>query len=262
MGDACVRRLDIERYSAGELTGAAAAGLEEHLRSCPSCAACLAQVQKERGEFLRAHPFAEFAASAFPVRASAPWYRRIPSFLTSPALRPVLVPAVVVLVAVAVIPFFPRSGDDIRYKGGESLSYIYKREEVVHAAAPDDLFRAGDRVQVFYASAADRYLTLFSIDGGGAVSFYQPDAKAAVCSIRSGAGSKIAYPCGIELDSTAGPELVVAVFSDKPFDTNRIKKWVGGLKVKKDDLNALEKAAESNPPVKKSSVATLMLNKD
>jgi hypothetical protein len=261
MGDACIRKLAIERYSAGELTGAAATGLEEHLRSCPTCGGYLAGLRKQREEFLRAHPFAEFAASAFPVKAAEPWHKKIPSLFTAPSLRPVLVPALVVLVAVAIIPLIPGAGDDIRYKGPETLSYIYKRDGAVHNGAPEDLFRPGDRVQIFYSSGSDRYLSLFSIDGRGAVSFYQPESGGAVCSIRSGIGQKLAYPASIELDSTKGAELVVAVFSDKEFDTSRIKKWAAGFKAK-GDLTALEKAVRSTPPAKKSSVVTLMLKKE
>jgi hypothetical protein len=283
MDKPCIQKLAVERYSAGELAGQAAAKVEEHLRSCPSCGAYLAGLKKEREEFLQAHPFAEFlSAHAAPIR-SGPWYKKIPAFLSLPALRPVLVPAVVVLVAVVVIPFIPRHGNendgsDIRYKGHEALSYIYKRDGAVHTGAPDDVFRPGDRVQIFYSSESDRYVSLFSIDGKGAVSFYQPETNGALCSVRSGAGKRIAYPASIELDSTSGAELVVAVFSDKTFDTNQIKKWASGFYIKKSasgfymnksasgfnakgDMAALEKTVRSNPPAAKSSVLTLILKK-
>ena len=270
MADVCLRKLDIERYSAGELTGPAAAGLEEHLCSCATCSAYLTTVKKEREEFLQAHPYREFlAAHAAPI-SGAPWYKRLPSVIPYPALRPVFLPAVcVLLVAVTVVPFLAKRGElpgsDVRYKGapgnGAALSYIYKRGGVVHAGSPDDLFRPGDRVQIFYSSAADRSLSLFSIDGKGAVSFYQPDSRSATCSIRSGAGSRLAYPISIELDSTSGAELVVAVFSDKAFDTIQIKKWVEGLKIK-GDMAALEKMVKSKPPEKKNAVLTLVLKKD
>jgi hypothetical protein len=269
MAESCLRKFDIERYSAGELTGAAAAGLEEHLGSCTACGAYLATVQKERKEFLQAHPYQEFLATHAAPIGGAPWYKKLPSVIPYPALRPVLLPAVcVILVAVTVVPFLAKRGEmpgsDILYKSapgnGAALSYIYKRGDVIHTGSPDDLFRPGDKVQIFYSSAADRSLSLLSIDGNGAVSFYQPDSRSATCSIRSGTGSKLAYPVSIELDSTTGAELVVAVFSDKAFDTNQIKKWVAGLKVK-GDLPALEKAVKSNPPENKSSVLTLMLKK-
>jgi hypothetical protein len=261
MADSCLRKLDVERYSAGELTGPAAAGFEEHLCSCATCGAYLAALKKEREEFLRAHPYREFlAARAAPI-SGEPWYKKIPSILSLPVFRPVLAPALVVLVAIAVIPFIPRSKSDITYKGAGSLSYIYKRAGVVHNGSPDDLFRPGDKVQIFYSSSTDRNLALFSIDGKGSVSFYQPDSRSATCSIRSGAGPRLAYPASIELDSTSGAELVIAVFSDKAFDTIQIKKWVEELKIN-GDMAVLEKAVRSNPPEKKNAVLTLVLKKD
>jgi hypothetical protein len=265
MGESCVRKLDIERYGAGELTGAAASGLEDHLHSCPSCSAYLVQLKKERQEFLRAHPYREFRAAAFPEQAAGHWHKRFPLIFPFPVLRPVLVPAVcVLLVAVVIVPYMTKlaapSGNDLRYKGGATLSYIYKRDGVVRSASPDDRFRGGDRVQVLYSSPGEQNLTLFSVDDRGFVSFYRPDTSARTCSIRCGAGSGLAYPKSIELDSAPGAELVVAVFSDEPFDTSQIKKWVAGLKIK-GDLAALENAVKNNPPAKKSAALTLLLKK-
>jgi anti-sigma factor RsiW len=50
------RRLAIERYAAGELSSEAARAVETHLNSCTGCGARYALIQKDRGEFLRAHP--------------------------------------------------------------------------------------------------------------------------------------------------------------------------------------------------------------
>jgi len=265
MGKPCIRRLAIEQYSAGELTGPAAAALEEHLKSCQSCRAYSVKLKKEHEEFLRVHPFEEFLTAGVTEKRGERWYDSLKATLSFPALRPVLVPAAVLLVAVAVVPFIARlgnkqAGNDIRYKGPEALSYIYKRDGVVHKSASHDLFRGGDQVQIFYSSASDRYLSLFSIDSKGIVSFYQPDPRSALCSISAGKGSTIAYPKSIELDSTQGAELVVAVFSDEPFDTNQIKAWVAGLKTA-GDMVMLEKAIKNNPPSAKSTVQTLLLKK-
>jgi hypothetical protein len=266
MADACIRRLDVELYSAGDLSAAAAAGLAEHLHSCPSCSAYLAKLKKEREEFLRVHPFAEFCAAAFPGKEAEPWYKKFPSILWYPALRPVLAPVAILLVAAVIVPFIIKpAGNDIRYKGAPvkgapALAYIYKRDGAVHTSTPQDLFRGGDQVQVFYSSDKEQNICLFSVDSKGVVSFYQPDAQTALCSIRSGAGSQVAYPKSIVLDSTQGAELVVAVFSEETFDTDQIKKWVAELTTT-GDMGMLEKAVKNNLPSVKSSVLTLMLKK-
>jgi hypothetical protein len=267
MGESCRRRLDVERYSVGEITGPAAAALEEHLHTCQSCGAYCARVKKEREEFLRVHPFADLRATGATDNSGELWYERLSRAVSQPLLRPVLIPVcVLMLVAVAIVPFVMRPEklplpDDVRYKGAASLSYIYKRSGVVHESGPADLFRGGDLVQLFYSSKEDRNLSLFSVDTKGNVSFYQPDGRSAVCSIRSGAGSRLAYPTSIALDSASGAELVVALFSDDPFDTVQIKKWVEELKIKNGDMNALERAVNNNPPGAKSSVQTLILKK-
>ncbi|MGA2506342.1 MAG: hypothetical protein ABSF80_02585 [Chitinispirillaceae bacterium] len=266
MADACIRRLDVELYSAGDLSAAAAAGLAEHLHSCPSCSAYLAKLKKEREEFLRAHPFAEFLSAGVADNRGERWYEKLITALSFPVIRPVLAPVAILLVAAVVVPFIIKpAGNDIRYKGapGKSalaLSYIYKRDGAVHTSTPQDLFRVGDQVQVFYSSDKEQNVSLFSVDSKGVVSFYQPDAQSALCSIRSGAGPQVAYPKSIVLDSTQGAELVVAVFSEEPFDTNQIKKWVAGFKITAD-MVTLEKTVKSNPPAKKNIVQTLLLKK-
>jgi hypothetical protein len=266
MGESCIRRLDIERFCAGELNGPAAAALTEHFRTCASCSAYSVKLQKERETFLRIHPFAEFIAARGEEKRTEPWYGKLAAALPFPALRPVLVPALcVLLVAITVVPFIARqggreAGSSIRYKGPQILTYIYKRDGAVHKAAPQDLFRGGDQVQVFYTAGKAQYISLFSIDSASAVSFYQPAVHSALCSIRSGTGAQCAYPKSIELDSTPGAELVVAVFSDTPFDTNQIKQWVAGFK-RAGDMTALENAVKNNPPTAKSTVQTLRLLK-
>ena len=133
MADACIRRLDVELYSTGDVSAAAAAGLEEHLHSCPSCSAYLAKLKKEREEFLRAHSFAELLSAGVADSRGERWYERLKTALSFPALRPVLAPVAVLLVAIVVVPFIIKpAGNDIRYKGAPckdapALSYIYKR---------------------------------------------------------------------------------------------------------------------------------------
>jgi hypothetical protein len=155
-------------------------------------------------------------------------------------------------------------GIDFRYKGAQSafssLPYIYKRNGIVYESAAGDLLQAGDKVQIFYASAVDRFFTLVSIDSTGAVSFYQPDARKSVCSIRSGVGTRLAYPLSIDLDDTPGAELVAAFFSEPAFTTDQIKKWAAGVYIKGQSMAELEKTVHDKPP-SGGTVMTLLLRK-
>jgi hypothetical protein len=264
------RRLTIERYAAGELSGEAARAVETHLKSCAGCSTRYAQIQKDRGEFLRVHPFDDLRAAGAVGMSGELWYERFMHLLGVPVLRPVLIPVcIALLVGIMIIPFTGNKGlihtsslSDVRYKGSAGpLSYLYKRNGIVYESAPDDVFAAGDKIQLFYDSREEQYLSLFSVSLSGEVSFYHPDKNSVSGSIRTGVGNRLAWPVSIELDSSAGSELVVALYSKKPFDTAQIRQWVAGLSSPGRSLAALEKAVQGSLPAAESAVVTLMLNK-
>ena len=188
MDETEVRRLDIERLVAGELRGSAKSLLEEHLTTCAACSAYLSQLRAEQDEFLHEHPFSSLRWVK-EERGRESWFGRLMGAVAIPALRPVLIPLCLFIFAgVLLLPFIgrvqretPRPGLDVRYKGTSTLTYIYKRNGAVREAAPGDTFFAGDAIQIFYASKADQYVSLFSIDNRGAVSFYQPDEHSLLC---------------------------------------------------------------------------------
>jgi hypothetical protein len=273
MGEHAIRKLEIERYAVGELKHSRAAELEEHLRGCTLCGEYAARIKKEREAFLSEHPYAEISpetvASSY-LQSRELWYERLFSGFAFPLLRPVLIPAcLLLLVTMVAVPFMGRFTKEpappakgFAYKGSSlsQLPYIYKRGNTIHESAPGDLLRAGDKVQVFYASAADQFVTLISIDSAGTVSFYQPDSRSAVCSIRSGVGTRLAYPLSISLDEAPGAELVIALLSPLPFGIEQIRQWAAGIYTKGNTMADLEKIVHNKPPAK-STVKTLLLAK-
>jgi hypothetical protein len=269
MGESEIRRLDIERYAAGELTGIAKAQLEEHLRECASCKGYLVELHGEQKAFLGEHPFGSLRWLAERPRLE-PWFGRFMGAFALPSLRPVLIPlCLFMFVAALLLPFIGtvkrengRPDAGIGYKGKPTLSYIYKRNDTVHEALPSDTFFAGDAIQIFYASKTDQYVSLFSIDSRGGISFYQPDEHSSLCSIRTGAGSKVAYPKSIQLDGTPGGELVVALLTAVPMTTMQVEGWIAGLTAASGgDLNQLEKGIRAKPLGEQSTVLTLLLRK-
>lgn len=275
MGEHGIKKLEIERYAVGELDRPGSVALEEHLKACSACNGYYAQIKQEREAFLSEHPYSELqpvsALVARGVKGDELWYERLFGGLALPVLRPVLIPAcLLLLVTMMVVPFMGRymkdttlGGKQFSYKGTASqpqLPYIYKRNGTIYESADGDVLQAGDKVQIFYASAADRFLTLVSIDTTGSVSFYQPDTRSNVCSIRSGVGKRLAYPLSIDLDDTPGAELVTAIFSETAFSTDRIKTWVATVYVKGHAMTEIEKAVQGTPPGG-SSVRTLLLRK-
>ena len=270
MGESECKRLPIERYAAGELSGETACAVEAHLKSCAGCRARYAQIEKDRGEFLQAHPFEDLRAAGAVGTSGELWYERFMHLFGIPVLRPVLIPVcIALLVGIMIIPFTGNKGlidtsgySDLRYKGAaRPLSYIYKRNGVVYESAPGDVFAAGDKIQLFYDSRVEQYLSLFSVSATGEVSFYHPEERSRTCSIRTGVGTRLAYPVSIELDSSAQSELVVALYSKKPFETMQIRKWVSESSESGIVMPALEKSLQEKPPVLESDVATLLLKK-
>jgi hypothetical protein len=237
-------------------------------------------IKKEREAFLAAHPYAGISPAGIGASRKTGgelWYERFFGSFALPVLRPVLIPVcLLLLMTMMAVPFMGRfmretslTGVDLRYKGPvapasqsaiSGLSYIYKRDGAIRESAPGDVFKAGDKVQVFYASSRDQFLTLVSLDAAGTVSFYQPDARASVCSIRSGVGTRIAYPQSIGLDDAPGAELVVALFSDSVFTMEQVRQWVAGVYAKGKTAAELEATVRGNP-LGKSTVMTLVLEK-
>jgi hypothetical protein len=272
MDNSKCRRLEIERYAAGELSGEAAYAVEAHLKSCAGCGARYALIQKDRDEFLRAHPFSDLRAVGAIGANGELWYERLMQVFGVPVLRPVLIPVcMALLIGIMVLPFtgnrwlFDTSGiSDVRYKGPvRSLSYIYKRNGAVYESAPNDVFIPGDKIQLFYDSRTEQFLSLFSVSIKGEVSFYHPEAQSRSCSIKTGVGARLAYPASIELDSSTDDELVVALFSKDPFDTVQIRSWVAGI-IKPNapnDCATLERAVLVRLPRESCSVSTLALNR-
>lgn len=256
------RRLDIELFFAGELDASQADELQKHLDSCPVCFNYLQELRREKNEFLSDHPFESFYSAAKPADNVLPWYKQLFSDLLRPSLLPVYG---MLLIAAIVVPVITRQrqelSDDIRFKGKPPLTFIYKRDGVVHEGTLSEVFRENDQIQILYSSDREQYIALLSIDSKGAVSFYQPDENSVLCSIKSGTGSNLSYPESIVLDNTKGGELVIALFSREPLTTEGVKTWISDLFSKTSSLEMLEKKIRNEKTFAGTTIATLLLAK-
>ncbi|MCU0609258.1 MAG: hypothetical protein MUF22_05780 [Chitinispirillaceae bacterium] len=188
------------------------------------------------------------------------------SSLAVPVLRPVLIPlSIFFLLIIATFPFIA----PLLVKNKTAplitiptvLTYIYKREGIIREAAAGDLFRQGDRIQVFYPSPEQHFLALFSVDKNGTVLFYRPDTRTDTCSILAGVGSRLAYPVSVVVDSVPGPRLVVALFSAQPLTTVQIRGFVAGFAMTgQAEALALQEKMEREASLSQGSVAMLVLN--
>jgi len=227
------RRLDIERLFAGEMDEINSGELKEHLAGCAVCGSYHESLRREREQFLKMHPFTAAGKIRNIYFKPEPLSGKIRRFIES-ATRPALIPAYGFILILAIItPVLlsrmtagRQDADTVTYKGGRILSFICDRDGQVHEGDPSALYYAGDKIQILYNSDKDRFLTLFSVDNGGSVSFYQPDPKDRNCSIASGKGASLTYPSSIRLDSALGAELIIALFTPGPVAADEIRAWI------------------------------------
>jgi len=257
-------KLDIERYFGGEAGEKSAVLVREHCRTCASCAAYLAKLESDRAAFLLRRPFAAFARGRGAALKDA-WYRRMLQSIMRPALVPAFATVLLALVALPIVrPYLEgrrAAVGAIAYKGDQTLSFVYQRNGTFMPGNPADTFIAGDRIQVLYAAPSAGHIALFSIDGSGAVSFYQPDARAEYCTVPTAAGADLAFPSSIVLDSAHGQELVIAMFSPRPVAAAVITDWAARCAGRHTGPRDIRTSLRKGDICRDCAATTLLLNK-
>jgi hypothetical protein len=256
------KRLEIERLVAGEIDKEKAAFLEEHFKECKICNAYYLSLSNERDVFLRAHPFHSIETVSKPGENDT-WFKKLLDIIMRPALVPVYA-ALLIAVVLAPVVIYQNvwfASDSVNYKGDSRLSFVYQRDGLSKPGSGEYVITKGDRVQVFYSSDHEQYLSLLSVDETGVVSFYHPDQSSKNCSVPTGKGDGIAFEGSIIFDSVSSAELVVAVFSETPLRTTEVKMWMTANYTANSDLQMLSKEIETKSFTKKTKVQTLLLKK-
>lgn len=253
-------RSELERYFVGELEGKQAARIEEHVRDCPECSRYLQDLETERIRFLNVHPFEEFAGEESVSTGKSKKVSWIPRAIQAPVA---VVAFLMLLAPLAIVTHQLVSPDSqYRYKGTSDLTFFYKRNGLVQRGVPSDTFYQGDQLQIHYSSDRKQFVSLFSVDNLGAVSFYHPDQLSPFCSMPTDTGSSVAYPASIILDDTEGEELVVVLLSPSPVKTDDVIGWIRSSAGKNySDLPKLEKALHEDKLESKHKVSTLVIKK-
>lgn len=256
------KRFEIERLVAREMDNEKAISLESHFKECTICNKYYLSLCKERDTFLRVYPYSSIAAVAKRTE-NATWFKKLLDTLMRPALVPVYATllAAVVLAPMVIHQNARFSSDSVNYKGNSKLSFAYQRDGLSRPGSGEYQLTKGDRVQVFFSSDHEQYVSLLSIDQSGVVSFYHPDQSSDNCSVLTGRGEGIAFEGSIIFDEIHGNELVVAVFSEDPLKTAEVKMWITANFTANSDLQSLLKKIEMKPFAKKTSVQTLLLKK-
>jgi hypothetical protein len=256
------KRLEIERLIAREIDTQKASALELHFKECTICNEYYLSLCKKRDTFLRVYPYSSIASVAR-QKESATWFKKLLDTLMRPALVPVYA---TLLIAVVLAPVVIRENgwvpsESISYKGNSKLSFAYQRDGLSRPGSAEYKLTKGDRVQVFFSSDHEQYVSLLSIDEKGEVSFYHPDQSSENCSVLTGKGDGIAFDGSILFDIVSGNELVVAVFSESPLKTDDVRIWMTKNYALNSDLQSLSKRIETKSLAKKTTIQTLLLKK-
>lgn len=256
-------KFDIERYFAGELDKKDASVLESHLEQCQSCNSYLQILRRERNEFLADHPFssAKFVQREVSVKIL---FDRLCNVLLKPSLVPVysMLLLVAVLVPVLMVQNNKKISDDIRFKGKAALSFVYKRDGIICEGDLNGVYRANDQVQIRYNSSHEQFVTLLSVDSKGVISFYHPDQKSSLCSIKSDVGSDLTFPGSIVFDDSQGAELIIMLYSDTPLETKFVEQKISELYRQYTDLSMLDKKISQKKIKAVTQISTLLLKKE
>jgi hypothetical protein len=127
------------------------------------------------------------------------------------------------LVAAALLAFvvLPRpQAPYLGIKGGPGLRVVARRGDAQFEVRAGAHLRAKDQIRFVVEPGGAHYLLLASRDGRGALSVYYPYG-----GVESGAveGPRQELPGSIELDDAAGPERLVALFSDAPLRWEEVR---------------------------------------
>ncbi len=222
-----------------------------HVRGCDRCAAVVREMDGAREQALELDPFEQAyprwlqRAGDLPQRdpVAAPldplgaWWRhqwlglrRLTSSPRTWAAAAMVVAAVALVVALRPTPPAPtpdRSGplDPVslnRLKGVVSLEMYALRDGAVVEVAAGEALRPGDRIQFAYTSGPLNNLVLVGVDGRGVISRYYPDEGG--LSLEVVPGSEVVLEDSLVLDDAPGPEVFVAVFSDRSLDVLAVER--------------------------------------
>ncbi len=213
-------RLALDRY----LTGAgdeADRATDEHVRSCPRCAALVKQLRAEDQAFLEQFPTREALAQARPRRARPPLRRKL--------FRLGLPLAAAMAASVAAVVLWPRApgqvddGGGVRVKGGAVVELAVKRGSRSFPYNGQHL-RSGD-VLAFRYTTRLRYLLLLSLEQSGEVNILLADA-AGRRSMGIAPGRKVKLGSGVQLDDAPGAERFIVLLSREPLKAQALRREV------------------------------------
>jgi hypothetical protein len=197
-------QLELMAYQTGDMSAGRRETIADHLRGCPACRSALADLDRQKADFLGARPFESFNPQ--PRQARILQWRR-PAFT-------VLALAASLVVGLTTVSQFQARTDGVRFKGSAAVAIHVHNADGTIATRDSGAFAPGEQIQFTVTSSGYKNLILMGIDTSGTISTYFPANGDSSGVLTPGAG--IPLPNSIILDDYIGPELFVALFSIDP----------------------------------------------
>lgn len=219
------RDLELEKLLLGELPEPAAVKLREELRADPTLAARYEALAASNAQTLAQLPPSAVAReverrAAALTRPKAPIWRwaALPALATAAALVLVIGPYEVFDTTTTATPIGDSDGN--RTKGLDPVLHVFRdRAGIIEELQPGATARAGDQVQLRYASAGAPWGVLLSIDGRGGVTLHSPLAPTAAPRLEPGPHT---LPRALELDDAPLFERFIFVTCQSRPDVERV----------------------------------------
>jgi hypothetical protein len=251
-GPDCLSDRALDGVLTGETRDVALATARAHLAACTSCTTALQALTADRERFLAESNLAALAADALARAARAPersWWRRL-----IPALTVTAAAAAAIVILPRLQQDRPQDGD-LRAKGttapaakapaddlpsGLGLAMFVKHSEQRDGSQIEphwgELLHPGDQIRLTLDNDQAGKVTVLAVDASGQISVYQP-------AVSLKAGRAVPLPQAIELDSTLGDEVIVALRCPDNVATQAVVAAAGRAldrtRVKQDPAGAL-----------------------
>ncbi len=211
--------LDLLAYASGDVREARRDAISRHLSTCDTCRAFVAAAESQRAAFLALHPFERTITLTAPSQPARRFY-----FFRRQAYA---LAATLVLFAAAGYVYLSHVNEPgMRVKGDTSLKIFVKNRQGGVEQRTDNAYYTGEKVQFLYSCGGDNNFALASVDTTGSLAIYFPSSGDS--SVMLDKGRDIPLPNSITLDTYAGPEIFVGIFSDHRFSIADLKRIIAG----------------------------------
>lgn len=247
----CFSRFTLLRYALKEFPAEQLQRMEGHISGCEQCKSVLADAEADFGAYregwddhvgrLRRKMGAVDAEEDAETEAVGwPGWRWVRMGLTGA----VALAAAAVVATVFVRPPEDPGRHDVAFKGELALEIIAKRGDVQLEVTNGTLLRAGDALRFVLTTGRAGYVTVFSLDGRGAISPYYPSSNPSAdpAPLRIAKPGAHELPGSQVLDDAPGEEVILTVFSTHPFLRAEMHQRLGRL-ARDDDTRRLQHTA-------------------